>query len=580
MSEGTFLDISGDGVAAGYPYRTVLPKLVSPSTGDEFNTLQPHLETVGCALVPDHQFEYDSSFVLPGAQRAFRKLVALIKTRPKCPLSVFGHADPEGPDRYNKVLSGRRALAVYAVLVRDASLWDNQLYGDPEGGDRWGDRAIGLMRGALGRDTAGAARPAGAARRQLFLDYMDFLCSDAQGTPFKVAKKDFLGKGADRGGKADYQGCSEFNPVLLFSERETRAFKEDPDKTARNEANAPNRRVLVLLFKEGTEINPKKWPCPRASEGKEGCITRFWSDGEQRRSRLESHKRRQFQESHDTFACRFYHGLAAHAPCESALKLWVVRLLIDSVNGKRVALSNRRYAVTAGDTANAPILRGITDDQGILRVPVYDELVNMKLKLDTSGIVFGPPQAGGGSGSGSGGPGSAGSGAGAPGAGGSGAGGSSGTGSGGTGSSGTGAGAGAPGAGGAGTGPGASGSSGTGAGAGAPGAGGSAGTGPGATAPAPGGPTASAPGSAPWDGEDKFREFLLKGGLLLPIDTPNVDAAKQRLANLGFGTGDSTTWDRRTELFAVRAFQRMVGLDPSGGINDDTARATRREHGG
>ena len=111
MSEGTFLDISGDGVAAGYPSRTVLPKLVAPSTGDEFNTLQPHLETVGCALVPDHQFEYDSSFILPAAQRAFRKLVALIKTRPKCPLSVFGHADPEGPDRYNKVLSGRRALA-------------------------------------------------------------------------------------------------------------------------------------------------------------------------------------------------------------------------------------------------------------------------------------------------------------------------------------------------------------------------------------------------------------------------------------------------------------------------------------
>jgi hypothetical protein len=493
VSDGVFLDVSSDGIAAGHPQRVTLPKLVAPSTGAEFNTLQPHLITVGCALVPDHQFEFDSSFILPEATRAFRKLVRLINAKPRCPLSVFGHADPEGPDRYNKVLSGRRALAVYAVLVRDVQLWD-ELYGEPVGGDRWKTRSIQIMREAVGDASEG--EPAPGRRKQLFLAYMDKLCTDADGQPFRVSKTDFVARGTDSGGKGDYQGCSEFNPVLLFSDKEHEEFKRAENRDARNLANAPNRRVLVLLFEEGTQVNPHRWPCPRArDESRDACRARFWSDGEARRSRLLPDKRRHFQESRDTFACRFYHGLAAPAPCEAALKLWVVRLLIDGPNGKRVPLTGRRFAVIAGDTANAPILRGITDDQGILRVPVYDDVVTMTLKLDASGLLFTPPQ--------------------------------------------------------------------------------------GSQSPAPSA-SAGQPGAVPqgaWDGEDTFRQFTLKGGALLPIDAPGYDPATQRLANLGYGNGDSSQWDTRVSLFAIQSFQRTQHLTESGAITGETLQKVRQEYG-
>lgn len=519
MGESVFFDISGDGIAAGHPQRIKRPKLVAPSTGPEFNTLQPQLITVGCALVPDHHFDFDSSFILPGSERAFRKLVRLIKAWPGCPLSVFGHADPVGRDTYNKQLSGRRALAVYALLIRDVDVWEQKLYRQPLGGDNWENRSIQIMLQALGYDpgpvtgrTSPEMRraveafqgergreqalgvdgdPGPQTRRLLFRLYMDKLCCDNLGQPFKVTKADFLARGADRDGKGDYQGCGEFNPVLLFSQREQDEFKPAEEHERRNEANAPNRRVLVFLFERGTQVDPSRWPCPRARESSAGCRKRFWSDGEERRSRLLPDKRRQFQETEDTFACRFYHGLAAFSPCETALKLWVVRLLADGPDGKQVALVGRRFAVTAGEAANAPTLRGFTDDRGILRLPVYDDVVTMTLKVDVSGYIFGDP--------------------------------------------------------------------------------------PGA--PASGGGNGGAPPSDAWEGEDQFWQFTLKGGGLLPVDDPGYPPALQRLSNLGYGNGDPAQWDQRTTLFAISAFQRKHGIEPSGAITDETRQKLRTEHG-
>jgi hypothetical protein len=518
VGETVFLDISPDGIAAGHPQRITLPKLVAPSTGAEFNTLQPQLITVGCALVPDHQFEFDSSFILPEAHKAFRRLVRLIKARPDCPLSVFGHADPVGRDAYNKRLSGRRAMAVYAVLIRDVELWEHKLYGQPAGGDRWGNRAIQIMLQALGHDPGPLAEqrnaqtrsaveafqreqglgvdgdPGPITRKRLFQLYMDKLCSDALGQPFKVEKTDFLARGVHAEGKGDYQGCGEFNPVLLFSQQEQDEFTSEANHPMRNEANAPNRRVLVFLFQRGTQVNPQRWPCPLAREGSAGCRKRFWSDGEERRSRLLPDKRRQFQETEDTFACRFYHGIAALSPCEAALKLWVVRLLVDGPNGKRLPVASRRFAVIAGETANAPVLRGYTDEHGILRIPVYSDVVTMTLKLDVSGYLFAPLQ------------------------------------------------------------------------------------GPPADS-TNGGPGSTPPPTDAWEGEDKFQQFVLKGGALLPSDTPGPEAGKQRLSNLGYGSGNPSQWEQRTALFAIRAFQRQHGLEPSGAITDETRQKLRQEHG-
>jgi outer membrane protein OmpA-like peptidoglycan-associated protein len=105
--------------------------------------------------VEDLRFDFDSSFVKPELAEEvaeLRKLrdrhkkdvspqpgAALVSIFP--PLSIFGHADPTGGDDYNKQLSGRRATAIYAMLVRDSALW-NKLYDEPLGNDKWGPRAI------------------------------------------------------------------------------------------------------------------------------------------------------------------------------------------------------------------------------------------------------------------------------------------------------------------------------------------------------------------------------------------------------------------------------------------------------
>src|SRR4051812_44221648 len=54
-------------------------------------------------------------------------------------------------------------------------------------------------------------------RQQLFTQYMDFLCCDAQGEPVTMSAEDFLARGADPKLRGDVQGCSEFNPVIVLS---------------------------------------------------------------------------------------------------------------------------------------------------------------------------------------------------------------------------------------------------------------------------------------------------------------------------------------------------------------------------
>src|SRR5262249_29169673 len=141
-------------------------------------------------------------------------------------------------------------------------------------GDKWGLRAIQTMLNALPPDpaidpklapleTKGAQNQAtteaierfqksrglgqsgqanAPTRNALFLAYMDVLCFDGQGKPYQLdPKENFLGKNADLLGKGDFQGCSEFNPVLIFSKADQKRFASDKDKSSRNLANIPNR---------------------------------------------------------------------------------------------------------------------------------------------------------------------------------------------------------------------------------------------------------------------------------------------------------------------------------------------------
>lgn len=317
---------SDGGVAGKHPESDPFELLAAPSTSGELNTALLRLIPIACWRVDDIRFAFDSSFVTADIATELKLLVSLREANKQTdiatsktqypPLSVFGHADPVGTDDYNKGLSGRRASVIYALLIsKSDSSAAVQLWQGVARQENWGANQRQAMQTFTGL-------PAGTADSNLFQAYMQKLYP----ADLNLTKQDFLGKGADAKGKGDYQGCSEFNPVLVFSTKRNNAFESQKDKTPRDDANAPNRRVLVLLFRPGSQVDPAKWPCPRATEGTAGCVKRFWSDGQQRRSKRRADQDRQFDDKKDTFACRFYQRLTGDSPCEKALTLVKIRL--------------------------------------------------------------------------------------------------------------------------------------------------------------------------------------------------------------------------------------------------------------
>lgn len=466
FSAPDLIDDSSVGIFAVHAVRATLPVQVAPTTDDApnaFNTIRDPLVTIGCANLPDDHFAFDSSVLAANSIEGFKKFGSLLRRNPGAPAGLWGHADPEGGDLYNKFLSERRARAVYAALRRDAAMWE-ALYENPEGagGDVWGTRSIQTMLAALedfdaevdGKDgpltraaiekfqskhTAEHPGPKGvnspAFRKVLFKAYMDFLCrrpvDGAPATPevletYKMAATDFLSRGAGKL-RGDFQGCSFFNPQLVLSQSEIDALADNAgeSKEVRHAAQAPDRRVIVFLFRPGTQVDAAHWPCPRASEGVQGCLDRFWSDGKARMgTRFTEHRRRfggrvpisraelvppdpelalRMARAETTFGCRFYHGLAVGSACERDLKVWLVRLMVharpdDNVKRKkaeanqvrRVPLANARYVVTAGEAADAAVVRGTTTVDGVMMIPLFDEEAKMVLRVDAYEALFGP----------------------------------------------------------------------------------------------------------------------------------------------------------------------------------------------
>lgn len=333
--------VSEGGIAADHASEPILPAPVAPTSGDH-NTLRLPLVPVACWRANDMRFEFESSIVSPGLATDVDALSVLVERhtltgssgRHKPALSVFGHADPTGDDDFNKLLSGRRAQAIFALLTREVDLWDD-LFLNPLGNDKWNPRGLELMEDTVKIPLG--PRPDPAARKALYKAYMDHLCTvrdpNGQAVQFQLLRADFLGGGADKLGKGDFQGCGEFNPVLMFSKEENDRFKDPALQEERNAANAANRRVMVLLFRAGSKVSPSLWPCPRAKEGTAGCRKRFWSDAARRRQFQQT--RREFKVTQDTFACRFYHRLAVSSPCEGALEPLLIVALFDVVGAER-----------------------------------------------------------------------------------------------------------------------------------------------------------------------------------------------------------------------------------------------------
>lgn len=332
---------------------------VAPAVGAEFNRVRSFLIPKACFKFEDAHFAFDSSFITPGGFD-ITPLRDLLDKFPGTKASIFGHADPVGDDVYNKRLSGRRAQAVFGLLTRDVALWE-KLADHPAGGDNWKPQAEQTMRAATGL-------PAGTPRAKLILAYMDQLCTvhDAAGQPVpgedgqprevKLTKADFLARGAGPNGKGDMQGCSEFNPLMLFSKDEKAFFDQPENRAERNVQNQGNRRVMVLLFRAGSQVDPGKWPCPTVEEGTGGCLKRFYSDGEQRRSNQDA--RREFKDTKDTFACRFYDRISNSSPCEiPALPsdAFVADALVATLPSTKNAASGARPAAGRFSTSNSAL---------------------------------------------------------------------------------------------------------------------------------------------------------------------------------------------------------------------------------
>ena len=403
--------------------------LVAPSTSSEFNTTRLRLIPIACFRIDDVRFQFDSSFVLPGIKDEMDTFSNLRKENPKmvgAPISIFGHADPSfqgnfelgsstqnSGDDYNKTLSGRRAIAIYALLTRDPAIW-NTLYNNHLGGDVWGDSSIRTIlchldsqdpsknqpgktpaSSSSGDPSPDASDPPedprvaryasdSGQRQQLFLQYMNLLCGD-----LKLDKSnDFLARNAGPDQKGDVQGCSRFNPLLLFSKEKEDLYKQawqQKDQVTlseRNARNSHNRRVMILVFRQGSQILPSKWPCPTFKEGGTACKKRFFSDGDKRRSAHPSGEELKFHQTQNTFACRFYQRLSSGGPCDQVHQYWVVRILAEGTGplSKRKPLVNEPF-VLSGSGSPLPEIRGVTDSLGILRVPVVTPVCTMTLKI-------------------------------------------------------------------------------------------------------------------------------------------------------------------------------------------------------
>lgn len=445
------------GTVASHPPRLTLPVIVAPVPDEQqasrFNAVRDELVLLGCKDLPDDHFEFDSSFLLPRSALAFTKLRKFLQAHLDAgkrvpPCAVFGHADPTGSPGYNRMLSGRRATAVYGALTKKPAVWED-LFSNGFGGDQWGlksvqhmlsislitllpsglpeapfylDQIDGGKTEATRKATAQAidawrqARGFGpgstlgpALRPKLFEEYMDAICN---GPDFKLLPTDFIAKG--QGGKAlkgDVMGCGEFNPrFLLTADTVKKANENAVLRELRNQSYATNRRVIVFVFKHGTEVDPARWPCPVArSEDDSACRKRFWSDGAKRRAEAEDVRtfgdgmvhldaddagqlvETPIEKTGNTMACRFYHAFARRSPCEAKFKEWVVRFQIPDFKGKLTTLKNRRFIAIMGESSSAPELRGTSDDRGIVRVPlISDHPHEMRIRIDT-GPEAGPP---------------------------------------------------------------------------------------------------------------------------------------------------------------------------------------------
>lgn len=276
-------------------------------------------------------FGFGSSFIMPTVAAEVSHLKKLLDQHSGSALAIFGHADPVGDDDSNKKLSGRRAYALHSLLTRNADGWVELSKGIE--GDKWGTKAHQAILGQL-KDSSGAPFYGGSihgnddaqtkaaieayqksaklkadgivgpqTKKSLYAAYMDQLCE------VKLKPDDFVGDPSDKLVQWACSGCSEFNPVVVFSKSDEDAFKSSGNKAERDAKNAPNRRASLFLF-PATAKGPGKvtFPCPAWSDGTANCKKQLFPDADKRRNPTDAE--RTWEAAKDTFGCQFYAAIA------------------------------------------------------------------------------------------------------------------------------------------------------------------------------------------------------------------------------------------------------------------------------
>ena len=212
-----------------------------------------------------------------------------------------------------------------------------------------------------------------ATRKKLFRAYMDAVCVNGSGEPFRYNRKDFLSRGETKDGKADYQSCSEFNPMVVFSQEEEAEYAKPENKGQRDEDNAMNRRVTIYMFPPNPRFPPDRWPCPTIKEGCGKCKGQFWIDGEKRRSA--QGERRDSRKRGKTMACKWYDRIAWRGSCEGMGvrgPMQPIRVLGFDLE----PVANTACEVSFGST----VLRASTNAEGIARFSVPRTLERCAVK--------------------------------------------------------------------------------------------------------------------------------------------------------------------------------------------------------
>lgn len=392
--------LSTSGIAAHIPRQELPPFLIAPTTDNQLNTIRSPLLPIACWSIGDARFEFGCSFVRPEIGDDVKAMIAMITrlenklgARPR--LTIFGHADPVGKSAFNKKLSGRRAAAVYAMLTRRTEIWEDIYTNKGEftavlPDDKWGNPALMILFTDLGYNVSpdspnktveafqsdenlsvdGVVGP--VTRKRLFENYIDKHTRTRDGEQFQLDLGDFLAGNANPAGKGDFQGCGEANPLMIFSEEENKRFSETEKKSERDAENTPNRRVLVYLFDPESRIDPDSWPCPSAKDGEKACKKRFWSNSDERVCHTE--ERREFQDSRDTFACRFYDRLASNSPCELTSIAGFAVYLLDP-DRERLPFAEWRV-LSAGEV----IAKGIANEEALAIVTLAQILPSVSLE--------------------------------------------------------------------------------------------------------------------------------------------------------------------------------------------------------